>query len=381
MWEWFEYEKKEQMNIVKLHLKNFRNYQELLIDFNNRLNIIIGDNAQGKTNILEAIYYLSITKSFLSVSDRCVIRRDALFSQIGGKINSVAGSKKLAVLINENGKKTEINDKEIKKHSDYIGNFRTVIFSPDNLRLIKEGPANRRRFLNIEISQLHRKYINILNEFNVVLKQRNEYLKVIKNGEYNTLYFNVLNTKFVLLAVDIYKYRETFINKVNYYLDKTYKEISDYDGLKLKYITNIDITTEEEMKTSLISKLEKNFDKEVIYGSTMIGPHRDDFSFYLDENDLLMYGSQGQLKMAVLSLKLSEIEVFKDVSLEYPVLLLDDLFSELDIDKRNRIINYLNRDIQTIITTTDVDSVNNENISNSYITKIEAGKVVYKNYD
>ncbi len=369
------------MNIVKLHLKNFRNYQELLIDFNNRLNIIIGDNAQGKTNILEAIYYLSITKSFLSVSDRCVIRRDALFSQIGGKINSVAGSKKLAVLINENGKKTEINDKEIKKHSDYIGNFRTVIFSPDNLRLIKEGPANRRRFLNIEISQLHRKYINILNEFNVVLKQRNEYLKVIKNGEYNTLYFNVLTTKFVLLAVDIYKYRETFINKVNYYLDKTYKEISDYDGLKLKYITNIDITTEEEMKTSLISKLEKNFDKEVIYGSTMIGPHRDDFSFYLDGNDLLMYGSQGQLKMAVLSLKLSEIEVFKDVSLEYPVLLLDDLFSELDIDKRNRIINYLNRDIQTIITTTDVDSVNNENISNSYITKIEAGKVVYKNYD
>lgn len=369
------------MKIEKLHLKNFRNYDELLINFNDKLNIIIGNNAQGKTNILEAIYYLSITKSFLAINDKSIIKKGNLFMQVSGKINTNNGNKKLTIYTNENGKKIEINDKEIKKHGEYIGNFRTIIFSPDNIRLIKEGPGNRRKFLNIEISQLYRKYINILNEFNVILKQRNEYLKIIKTGKYNHEYLNILNDKFVSLAVLIYKYRFDFISKLNLYIGNIFENISGYKGLYLKYITNIDISSENNLKENLIIKLNNQIERDILYGSTMIGPHRDDFVFYLDDNNLLMYGSQGQLKMAILALKLAEVDVFYELSGEYPVLLLDDLFSELDIDKRNKVIGYLDRDIQTIVTTTDLDNINTDNINNSYINKIENGEVIYKNYD
>ena len=369
------------MKIDKLSLKNFRNYDNLDINFNSKLNILIGNNAQGKTNILEAIYMLSITKSFLGVNDKNIIKRDQVFGRVSSSINSYDGNKKLSLVLNEKGKKLEINNKEIKKHSDYIGNLKVIIFNPDNIRLIKDGPGNRRRFLNIEISQLYRKYINILNEFNVILKQRNEYLKVIKKGSLNENYLNILNEKFSTLSVSIYKYRNEFINNINKYLNDIYIDISTYRGLSLKYITNIDITDENLIYENLLNKLKNNYDREILLGSTLFGPHRDDFIFNLNDNDLLLYGSQGQLKMAILALKLAEINVFKDISGEYPILLLDDLFSELDIDKRNKVIGYLDKDIQTIITTTDLDNIDNELVKDSYIYKIENGEVIYKNYD
>ena len=368
------------MKIDKLYLRNFRNYDELKIDFNNKLNIIIGNNAQGKTNILEAIYFLSITKSFLPVHDKNCIKKDELFTTIMGNVSSDRGNRKLSMLINENGKKLEVNSSEIKKHCDYIGNLKVIIFSPDNIRLIKDAPGNRRRFLNIEISQLYGKYINILNEFNVILKQRNEYLKVIKNGYLNRDYFEILNEKFVDLSIEIYKYRVKFIDNLNKHIGDIFMDISGYSDLSIKYITNFDISC-DDVKEKLIDKLKASYDKEILYGSTLVGPHRDDFSFNLKDNDLLLYGSQGQLKMAVLALKLAEIDVFYEVSGEYPLLLLDDLFSELDVEKRNKVINYLNKDIQTIVTTTDLDNINSELIKDSYVFKVENGAVIYKNYD
>lgn len=366
------------MKIEKLSLKNFRNYDKLEIEFNDNLNIIIGNNAQGKTNILEAIYYLSITKSFLFVNDRNVILKDQFFASINAFINSKNLRKKLSLSINNQGKKLSINDKEIKKHSEFIGNLKIIIFSPDNLRIIKDGPNNRRKFLNIEISQLYNNYLNVLNEFNVILKQRNEYLKIIKNGKYNVDYFNILNEKFVSLSLIIYRYRNEFIKLLNKYIESIYFEISGYHNLYLKYITNIDIDNYDDIKEKMFNKLKNVYDKEVIYGSSLIGPHRDDFSFKIGANDLLLYGSQGQLKMAILALKLAEIEVFNEISGENPILLLDDLFSELDLDKRNRVINYLDRDIQTIVTTTDINDINEEIIKNSWIYKIQEGKIIEK---
>lgn len=369
------------MKIEKLSLKNFRNYSNLDVRFNDKLNLIIGDNAQGKTNILEAIYYLSITKSFLVVNDKNIIKKNEVFTSLKGYICDSNGSKKLSLKISENNKKLEINDNEIKKHYDYIGNLKVVIFTPDSIRLLKDSPGNRRKFLNIEISQLYVKYITTLNEFNVVLKQRNEYLKYVRNGRYNEIYLKILNDKFVELAVYIYKYRDDFINKLNMYIGKIYKEISGYDGLYIKYLKNIDIDTLDNMKKGLFLKLENNFDREVSYGSSLIGPHRDDFCFLMNDNDLLIYGSQGQQKMAVLALKLAETNVFFDICEERPVLLLDDLFSELDISKRNMVLDYLNSDMQTIITTTDVDNIDSSKICDSYIYKIKNGEVIYKNFD
>lgn len=369
------------MKIQNLNLKNFRNYNKLDISFNDKLNIIIGNNAQGKTNILEAIYYLSITKPISINNDKSIIMRDKEGTSISTVVVDKDSSNKLTVNVTSNGKKLLINSNEIKKHSDFIGKLKVILFTPDSLGIIKEGPGNRRRFLNIEISQLYVRYINILNEFNVILKQRNEYLKIIREGNYNKEYMNILNEKFISLSIDIYKYRKKFIDLLNRYIGSIFKDISSYEGLSLRYITNIDLSDMNNIEKVLMEKIDAGFNREVIYGSTLIGPHRDDFSFILEDNDLLLYGSQGQLKMAVLALKLAEIEVFKYICGENPVILLDDLFSELDINKRNKVINYLNKDMQTIITTTDLSNVDEEYINNSYIFEIENGAVIYKNYD
>lgn len=369
------------MKIQNLNLKNFRNYNKLDISFNDKLNIIIGNNAQGKTNILEAIYYLSITKPISINNDKSIIMRDKEGTSISTVVVDKDSSNKLTVNVTNNGKKLLINSNEIKKHSDFIGKLKVILFTPDSLGIIKEGPGNRRRFLNIEISQLYVRYINILNEFNVILKQRNEYLKIIREGNYNKEYMNILNEKFISLSIDIYKYRKKFIDLLNRYIGSIFKDISSYEGLSLRYITNIDLSDMNNIEKVLMEKIDAGFNREVVYGSTLIGPHRDDFSFILEDNDLLLYGSQGQLKMAVLALKLAEIEVFKDICGENPVILLDDLFSELDINKRNKVINYLNKDMQTIITTTDLSNVDEEYINNSYIFEIENGAVIYKNYD
>lgn len=369
------------MKIQNLNLKNFRNYNKLDISFNDKLNIIIGNNAQGKTNILEAIYYLSITKPISINNDKSIIMRDKEGTSISTVVVDKNSSNKLTVNVTNNGKKLLINSNEIKKHSDFIGKLKVILFTPDSLGIIKEGPGNRRRFLNIEISQLYVRYINILNEFNVILKQRNEYLKIIREGNYNKEYMNILNEKFISLSIDIYKYRKKFIDLLNRYIGSIFKDISSYEGLSLRYITNIDLSDMNNIEKVLMEKIDAGFNRDVVYGSTLIGPHRDDFSFILEDNDLLLYGSQGQLKMAVLALKLAEIEVFKDICGENPVILLDDLFSELDINKRNKVINYLNKDMQTIITTTDLSNVDEEYINNSYIFEIENGAVIYKNYD
>lgn len=364
------------MEIINLKLKNFRNYEKIDFSFNRKLNIIIGNNAQGKTNILEAIYFLSITKSFLSINDKNCIKLSEIFSRIDSQIMYSNGLKnKLAVILNENGKKLLLNDNEIKKHSDFIGILKTVIYKPDNIKLIKDAPINRRKFLNIEISQLYTKYITILNEFNMVLKQRNEYLKYIKNGDNNQIYFSILNDKFISLACEIYKYRIQFVDRINKYIGKIYKRISGNGGLSIAYVPNIEFDNIESLKSSLTNKLSKNYEREIIYGNSLIGPHRDDFCFNLEEKDLLLYGSQGQLKLAVLALKLAEIDVFKEVSGEYPILLLDDLFSELDINKRNKVMKYLNRDIQVFVTTTDLNDIDEEILKVAKVFKIRNGNL------
>ena len=369
-----------QLKIERLRLKNFRNYTNLDIQFNDRLNIIIGNNAQGKTNILEAIYFLAITKSNFSINDKICIKNSQLFFKITGDIFANDGKKKLQILLNDNGKKLEINDNEIKKHAEYIGNLKVIIFYPDDIRLIKEAPGNRRKFLNIEISQLYGKYINILNEYNVVLKQRNEYLKIIKTGKVNEIYFDILNDKLVDLAEIIYEYRIRFIDSLNKYIGDVYESISGYDGLTIKYIPNVDTNDMINFKQIMHTKLQNNYDREVLIGNTLVGPHRDDFGFKINDNDLLVYGSQGQIKMAVLSLKLAEIDVFNELCHEYPVLLLDDLFSELDVEKRNKVINYLNRDIQTIVTTTDLKNIDKRIIKKAVIYRIDDAKIIETNY-
>lgn len=368
------------MQISKLKLKNFRNYNNLEIEFCSNQNIIIGNNAQGKTNIIEAIYYLAITKSFLVNNDKSIINKNSDSSLIVGEVLFSDRKKKLSILINNMAKKIQINDKEIKKHADYIGNLKVVVFNPDNVRILKEGPGNRRRFLNIELSQLYGSYVNMLNDYNSLLKQRNEYLKSIKlNNNFNKIYMDIINDKYVNLNISIIKYRYEFINKINEYISDVYFNIAGDKGLKIIYYPCVNYEDDTVMRENLLSKVRNAYDREFILGSSLIGSHREDFGFYLNDLDLSIYGSQGQVKMAILSLKLAEAFVFRDICGEYPLLLLDDVFSELDVDKRNNLIKYLNFDIQSIITTTDLNDINNDFASKANVYKVENCSITMDN--
>lgn len=371
-----EYEYYTIMIIKNIKLKNFRNYENLDFVLNNRLNIIIGNNAQGKTNILESIYFLSLTKSFFAVNDKVVIKKNCLYARIDGVITSNNGCNNLSILVNNYGKYLKIGNKEIKKSSDYLGYLKVILFSPDNIRLLKEGPSIRRRFLNIEISQLSKRYILILNQFNDLLKQRNEYLKNIRNSLMDKDYMLILNQKFAELAYQIYNFRNDFIVEINKRIKDIYKSIINIDNIEIKYITDVKLNDKEIMINEIIDRLDKNYDKEILYGNTLIGPQRDDFSILLNGNDISSYGSQGQMRIAILSVKLSEIDIIFNKFGEYPVILLDDIFSELDVDKRNKLIKYLNCDRQVIITTTDIENINEELVNNAKLFKIDNGKVI-----
>lgn len=360
------------MKIKKIILKNYRNYDNLEIDFNENLNIIIGDNAQGKTNLLESIYVLAVTKSFLSITDKGLIKFDNKFSIIRGVLDSNNSKDNLEILFNDNGKIVRINNKEIQKLSDYISKMNVVIFSTDNIRMFKESPGARRKYFNVQISQMNRKYLKLLNDYNVILRQRNEFLKIINlNKKSDTDYLDILNSKYVDISIDVYNYRNEYVDSINNYLDDMFYSITDNKGLRLKYISNMDNDREV-----LLDKLIKNLNKEIMYKMTLIGPNRDDFCFYLDNKNLSLYGSQGQIRSAVLALKMSEVLLFTDKVGESPILLLDDMFSELDINKRNNILRHLINDVQTVITTTDIENISEDIRKKANVYKIENGKII-----
>lgn len=360
------------MKIKKIILKNYRNYDNLEIDFNDNLNIIIGDNAQGKTNLLESIYVLAVTKSFLSITDKGLIKFDNKFSMIKGILESKNTKDNLEILFNDNGKVVRINNKEIKKLSDYISKMNVVIFSTDNIRMFKESPGARRKYFNVQISQMNRRYLKLLNDYNVILRQRNEFLKIINfNKKSDIDYLEILNSKYVDISLKIHNYRNEYVDSINNYLDDMFYSITDNKGLKLVYISNMDNDREV-----LLDKLSKNLNKEIMYKMTLIGPNRDDFCFYLDNKNLSLYGSQGQIRSAVLALKMSEVLLFTDKVGESPILLLDDMFSELDINKRNNILRHLINDVQTVITTTDIENIGEDIRKKANVYKIENGKII-----
>lgn len=360
------------MKIKKIILKNYRNYDNLEIDFNNNLNIIIGDNAQGKTNLLESIYVLAVTKSFLSITDKGLIKFNNKFAIVKGVLDSNNSKDNLEILFNDNGKVVRINNKEIKKLSDYISKMNVVIFSTDNIRMFKESPGARRKYFNVQISQMNRKYLKLLNDYNVILRQRNEFLKIINlNKKSDMDYLDILDNKYVDISIDVYNYRNEYVDSINNYLDDMFYSITDNKGLMLKYISNMDNDRE-----ILLDKLKKNLNKEIMYKMTLIGPNRDDFCFYLDNKNLSLYGSQGQIRSAVLALKMSEVLLFTDKVGESPILLLDDMFSELDINKRNNILRHLINDVQTVITTTDIENISEDIRKKANVYKIENGKII-----
>ena len=267
------------MYIQTLKLQNFRNYDSLELEFNKGINIIYGKNAQGKTNLLESIYVLGITKSHRSSIDNYLIQNDKEFLKISGIIKKNRFPQKMEFYLS-NQKKLKIDDKSILKVSDYISRMNIIIFYPEDLEIIKGSPSVRRRFLNLELSQLFSNYYMVLNDYNKLLKMRNDYLKKINNKEnYDKNYLNILNTYFVDKAVILFKMRKKFISLLNNKAEEIFKSITGLSGYRIVYNSNIDLEDDNKniIKEIMLERLEKMFKSELKFKATLVGPHRDDF--------------------------------------------------------------------------------------------------------
>ena len=369
------------MILRKIKLVNFRNYKSLNINFQKNINIIIGDNAQGKTNILESIYTLALTKSYRTTNDSNLIRLNQEKFIITGETKEDKVFKKLSLELYKGNKVAKINDNVINKISDYIGNLYVILSSPDDLQMIKGSPSERRNFLNIEISQLSSNYIKKYNEFNKILKMRNDYLKLLYTnslGDYS--YLEILTNNLIDREVDIYIERNNFISKINEYIIDIYKNITGIKDLKIVYETNVEFNEFDPIKIKKVlqEKYKKNQQREISMGMTLYGPHRDDFTFTIEGNDIKIYGSQGQQKLAFIALKFSEIPIFEEKTATKPIILLDDIFSELDKTKKNRLIQYIDKDYQVIITSNDTKDISKKILINANIFKIQDGKIIEK---
>lgn len=369
------------MIIKNVELINFRNYDTLNLEFNKNINIFIGKNGMGKTNILEAIYFLAITKSHRTSNDRKMILEGKKGTKVKGIIKKEGYlNKALEIMLSETKKEVKIDSDEIKKLSLYISNMNVILFSPEIIEILKGSPSERRKFLNIEIGQINSRYLREVNIYNNLLKIRNEYLKNINNKKViDEAYFDIITDKLINSAIYIYKTRQEFIGRINMYIVGIYKNIATSGNLRLRYMVNFDNFESETIREYLKTKLYNNLKNEIEQGTTMYGPHRDDFLMVLNDKDLKSYGSQGQQRIALLALKLAEIRIFKDKTGTNPILLLDDIFSELDKYKKKNILDYIIDDIQVFITATDISkkSLHNANIyhvTNGKITKYEEVK-------
>ena len=363
------------MKITSLKVNNFRNYKKLVLDFNPSKNIIIGKNGMGKTNIVEAIYVLALTKSFRGSKDDVIIKYDEDITKVEGTIVDEYKQDYKIVISRDENKKVWINKKKIPKLVDYLSNINIVLFTVDDLKLVKDTPNTRRKLINIELSQFSNEYLKITTLYNKLLKQRNSYLKTLYlNGNASREYLDIITSKLIEYGMKIYEYRYNFIEDISKYITDNYKKITGLDNLKLVYKSDF---MNKDLKE--IEKLyKKNENRDITTGITNIGVHRDDYDFILDEKVLKDYGSEGEQKNAVIALKMAEIEIFKDKKNIIPILILDDLFSELDKTKINNIFKFIDNDIQTFITTTELTKLSKKLRENSKIFVVNDGVVEIK---
>ncbi len=362
------------MYLKNIKISNFRNYDKLELDLYKNVNIIYGNNGQGKTNLLESIYLLGLTKSHRSYIDNNIIKNDKEFLKINGNIYFNKIKSNLEIIINKDEKILKIDKTKINKVSDYISKMHVIIFSPDDLELIKGSPSERRKFLNLELSQLNKDYYIILNDYNKLLKMRNNYLK---KKEIDDSYLEILTDYLIDKATYIYKLRNKLIERINEYCTDIYKNLTNLDNFYIRYVPSIELKKydNESIKKALLKEFKNKKQKEIKYQTTLIGPQRDDIEFYIEDKNLKNYGSQGQQRMSILAIKLAEINIFKKYIDDYPILLLDDVFSELDKKKKNNLLNYINSDIQVIITTTDLITISKKLLRDAKLIKIDNGNI------
>lgn len=364
------------MYLQKLYLKNFRNYKELHIEFHERLNIFLGGNGYGKTNILEGIFFSSILKSHRTSKILDLIK----FGEEKFNINIKCKTDKSRIIntniiLDNNGKKyISINELKIQKISDFIGCIKVIMFSPEDLKIVKESPSIRRKFLDMNISQIDKKYLNAIINYNKILNMKNNLLKQEKIDD---VLLDVYDEQIAFYSDVIINKRFMYLNKLKYFSVKLHNDISNFsENLNITYKNFLNLDFENlkvniDIKNNIFDILKENrkIDKFKKFSTT--GIHKDDFIIWMNDKQISNYSSQGQQRSAVISIKLGIIEIIKDLTKEYPILLLDDILSELDKNRRNFILNFI-KNAQTFITGTDLyESINDSHkVFNIYNGKV-----------
>ena len=369
------------MKLTNLQLQNFRNYESVQLEFTDGVHVFIGENAQGKTNLMESIYALAMTKSHRTTNDKELIGWNKEFATIKGIVEKTATKTNLELQFSKKGKIAKVNYLEQKRLSSYLGNLNVILFAPENLTLVKGSPQNRRKFVDMELGQMSSLYLYDLVEYNRVLKQRNTYLKqlAIKKKQPDE-YLEVLSEMLSELASKIVFHRLDFMKQLEALAIPIHDQLSlGREKFSVSYQATIpleDGLTPSQMKEIYIDQFKKNQTREADQATTLIGPHRDDLIFYLNEIPVQTYGSQGQQRSTVLSLKLAEIELMKLSTGEYPLLLLDDVLSELDDDRQTHLIKAIENKVQTFITTTSLDGIKQQFINEPVVIPIEKGTIL-----
>ena len=361
------------MIIKSIELADYRNYESLNLQFDRGTNILYGDNAQGKTNILEAIYVAATTKSHKGSKDREIVN----FNKEEAHIRTYLDKEDVETRIDMHLRKAKskgiaIDGQKIKKAADLLGICNVVFFSPEDLGIIKNGPSERRRFVDMELCQLDSFYIYNLNHYNKIINQRNTLLKNMYMNPDLKETLNIWDMQLVSYGSKIIERRRTFVEQLNEIIYDIHKKLSG-EKEEIHIVYNPDVEIEEFENKLKISK-----DRDIKSKMTSVGPHRDDFSFTVGNVDIRKFGSQGQQRTAALSLKLSEIELVKKITKDTPILLLDDVLSELDSNRQNYLLNNIG-DIQTIITCTGLEEFVNNRFKINKVFRVSEGTVTCMN--
>ena len=327
------------MRINNLELTDFRNYNHFFIEFDQGINILIGGNAQGKTNIIEAIYLLSVCKSFRT------------------HINVFSNERmhQLELILSKESKKAKVDGKDVLKISDYVGYLNAVVFVPDDLSLVKGSPSIRRKFLDLELSKISPIYVFYLTKYNRLLKERNQYLKLLnqRRGKYDE-YLETLDEQLAEVQIKIIEKRNNFIERLSLKVKDIYLNIANcHEIVEFQYECFIKNVNKED----ILKLYQKGFERDLRYLSTYYGIHKEDMKIFIDNKSAHQFASQGQQRTIVLSMKIALIELIKEEIGEYPILLLDDVLSELDDQRKTKLLDILNNRIQTFITTTSIDGI------------------------
>jgi len=349
------------MRIKNIKLVNFRNYKDEQVTFGNNTNILYGENAQGKTNLVEAVYLCAVGRSPRTTKDKEMIRTGADFARVSLEVEKREGVVKIDIIISKNQNKTiKINGLPILRMGELMGNINCIFFSPDELKLVKESPQDRRRFMDIDISQMSKTYFYLLQRYEEILSSRNKLIKTTRDIKVLKETLPIYDVQLASVGSKIIISRIKFVNKLKNSANESNLFLTDgKENLEIEYAGIIGESA-EEIEKILLSEYYRTYDKDFSLGYTSVGPHRDDIKISVHGIDIRAYGSQGQQRTAALSLKLAELEIFTSEIGEAPILLLDDVLSELDIGRQEKLLERI-QSVQTLLTCTHLQHLNQKN--------------------